>query len=75
MPRAGPAAVSAVVPMAQMKLGTATIDTADGAPGTIVVGDVVGLRARIAGTESTRLAAPVIALGQSALQPVRGLTP
>ena len=44
------------------QLGTATIDTADGAPGTIVVGDVVGLRARIAGTESTRLMGQAIAL-------------
>ena len=56
------------------QLGTAVFDTADGAPGTIVIGDVVGLRARIAGTESTGRIVQATELGQSALQPVRGPT-
>ena len=47
------------------KLGGAGIDTADGAPGTIVVGDVVGLRSLLTDVGSTPLTAAAIAGGSS----------
>ena len=47
------------------ELGSAGIDTADGAPGTIVVGDVVGLRSVLANAGSTPLTAAAMAGGSS----------
>ena len=46
------------------ELRTATIDTTDGAPGTIVIGDVVALRSLIADTEPTELTAATMAFGR-----------